>query len=185
MELVAPALERLDEYAAALRQRWSPSNVRDISGEQLAAIEADPAGFIAQFTRPGGTVNLGGGVVVPRLPGPVRWIWEDGFCGIISLRHQPGTEDLPAHVLGHIGYAVVPWRRRRGLATRALHAILPSAAAVGLRWVDLTCDDDNRPSQRVIEANGGVLWSRSPDADRPGHDKLLYRIAFGRIAFGR
>ena len=179
MELVEPSLERLAEYAAALRQGWSPSNVRDVSGEQLGEIAADAAGFIAQFTRPGGTVHLGGGVMVPRLPGPVRWIWAGGFCGIISLRHQPGTEALPAHVLGHIGYAVVPWRRREGLATLALRAILPAAVAAGLRWVDLTCDDDNRPSQRVIEANGGILWSRSPEAERPGHDKLLYRIALG------
>lgn len=179
MELVAPALDRLDEYAAALRQGWSPSNVRDVSGEQLAEIAADAAGFVGQFTRPGGMVHLGGGVMVPRLPGPVRWIWDDGFCGIISLRHQAGTEELPAHVLGHIGYAVVPWRRRRGLATLALRAILPAAVAAGLRWVDLTCDDDNRPSQKVIEANGGILWSRSPEAERPGHDKLLYRIALG------
>ena len=82
-------------------------------------------------------------------------------------------------MLGHIGYAVVPWRRREGLATLALRAILPAAVAAGLRWVDLTCDDDNRPSQRVIEANGGILWSRSPEAERPGHDKLLYRIALG------
>ena len=61
----------------------------------------------------------------------------------------------------------------------ALRQILPEAAAAGLRHVDLTCDDDNRPSQKVIEANGGTLHSRAPEPDRPGHDKLLFRIILG------
>lgn len=174
--LLPPSLDHLDGYVAALRQGWSPSNVRDVSGEQLAAIDADAAAFVAQFSALGGTVTLGDGRVVPRLPGPVRWLWDGAFCGTISLRYQPGTEALPDHVLGHIGYAVVPWKRRLGHATEALRQMLPFARGAGLRHVDLTCDDDNRPSQLVIEANGGQLLSRSPEPDRPGHDKLLYRI---------
>ena len=177
MELLAPSLERLQGYAAALRQGWSPNNVRDVSGEQLAQIAADAAGFIAQFTTPGGTITLGDGTVVPRLPGPVRWIWDGDFCGSISLRYQPGTEELPAHVLGHIGYAVVPWKRRRGYATEALRQILPHARAAGLRWVDLATDPDNTPSQRVILANGGVLMDRVPEGVAPGQDRLVWRIA--------
>jgi len=177
MQLVAPSLDRLDAYAAALRQGWSPSNTRDISGEQLAQIAADAEGFIRGFTAPGGTVTLGDGTVVPRLPGPVRWIWDGAFCGSIGLRYQPGTEALPPHALGHIGYAVVPWKRRRGYATQALRGILPLARAAGLRWVELTTDADNAPSQRVILANGGVLMERVPEGVAPGQDRLVWRIA--------
>ena len=36
MLLVEPSRQYLDEYAAALRQGWSPNNVRDVTGEQLA-----------------------------------------------------------------------------------------------------------------------------------------------------
>ena len=46
-----------------------------------------------------------------RLPGLIRWIWHDGFCGNINFRHLPGTEDLPPHVSGHVGYNVLSWRR--------------------------------------------------------------------------
>ncbi len=174
MQLVAPSLERLESYAAALRQGWSPNNVRDVSGEHLAAIAENAAAFIQGLVTPAGTLTLGDGTVVPRLPGPLLWMWDGAFCGGIGLRYQPGTEALPPHALGHIGYAVVPWKRRRGHATQALRQVLPLAREAGLRWVDLTTDADNAPSQRVILANGGVLMDRVPDATAP--DKLVWRI---------
>ena len=65
---------------------------------------------------------------VPRLPGFVRWLWDGEFCGQIGFRWQPGTEALPPHCLGHIGYAVVPWKRGKGYATRALAMLLPERA---------------------------------------------------------
>ena len=67
------------------------------------------------------------------------------------------TEALPPYCLGHIGYAVVPWKRRRGYATRAVQEVLLEAKAEGLRYVEITTDPSNVASQRVIEANGGVL----------------------------
>ena len=67
---------------------------------------------------------------------------------------------MPSHVLGHIGYSVVPWKRRRGYATRALGLILSDAHAEGLEYVEITTDLDNIASQRVIEANGGLLVER-------------------------
>ena len=97
------------------------------------------------------------GSTVRRLPGFNLWMWDGEFCGRIGFRWQPGTEDLPAHCLGHIGYTVVPWKRRLSYATRALGAILPDAWAEGLRYVEITTDPDNVASQRVIERNGGVL----------------------------
>ncbi len=99
------------------------------------------------------------------------------FCGSIGLRWANGTEDLPPHVLGHIGYAVVPWKRGRGYAIQALKSILPEARALGLRWVTLTTDADNLVSQRVIANAGGVLVERFvKPAAFGGRDGLRYRI---------
>jgi predicted acetyltransferase len=84
-------------------------------------------------------------------------MWDGEFCGSIGFRWRPGTTDLPPTCLGHVGYAVVPWKRRLGYATRALGLFLRQVAREELPFVELTADADNLPSQRVILANGGEL----------------------------
>lgn len=184
MQLVKPTLAHVPSYRAALALGWSADNMRGklAADEELAKLDRDPAAFVAGLDDPtarGEPVTLPDGSRVPRLPGYRRWMWDDeGFCGAIGFRWQPGTEALPPHCLGHVGYAVVPWRQRRGHATRALRQLLPEARLTGLRWIEVTTDPDNIASQRVIEANGGVLQERfeKPAAfgSSPG---LRYRIA--------
>jgi predicted acetyltransferase len=174
LRLVPPSLDRMPEYAAALKKGWSPSNERDVSGEQLELYDRDPADLLDELTRQDGTITTGDGLVVPRLPSRVFWMDDGDVCGYLSLRYQPGTDALPPHCHGHIGYAVVPWRRRRGYATRALALALPVAREVGLMRVSITCYKDNEPSRRVIEANGGVLEGRAHAEN--GRIRLSFRI---------
>jgi predicted acetyltransferase len=170
--LVAPSLERLPAYAAALETGWSPNNVRDVSGEQLAMIRRDAAAFLAELARQDGTITLPDGSVIPRLPSRTRWMWDGDFCGHIGLRWVAGSNELPDYVLGHVGYAVVPWKRGRGYATKALRLMLDEAREVGLTRLELTTEPDNAASRRAIEANGGFLVETfvSP---RYGPDKRL------------
>lgn len=182
MELVWPSLDRLPGYAEALRRGFSPDNVRGeaASRERLASISRDAAGFVSGLVdreAKGGPIVLADGSTVPRLPGYERWIWDGEFCGSIGFRWQPGTEALPPTCLGHIGYAVVPWKRRLGYGTGALRLLLPEARAEGLRYVEITTDPGNLPSRRVIEANGGVLVERFvKPASLGGTPALRYRI---------
>jgi predicted acetyltransferase len=157
LELVEPSLALLPGYADALARGWSPNTIRDVSGEQLGAIRKNREAFVAEILGQTGVVRLPDGSEVPRLPNRVRWMWDGEFAGQIGLRWQAGTDALPEHVLGHIGFAVVPWKRRRGYATQALAMMLPVARGVGLEQVEITTDTDNTASQRVIEANGGRL----------------------------
>lgn len=182
MPLVRPQALHLDSYTAALRRGWSADTMRGAAAaaEELQRIAHDAAAFIAAMDDRealGPPVTLPDGSVVPRIPGFRRWLWDGEFCGSINLRWQPGTTALPPHCLGHIGYAVVPWKQGRGLATQALGALLPEAWALGLPFVELTTDPDNTASQRVILANGGVLVERfTKPAQFGGHPGLRYRI---------
>jgi predicted acetyltransferase len=161
LQLVWPGRGYLSSYCDALERGWSPDNLRPATGrEQLARIAADPDAFLASLVDlegAGDPIKLPDGTTVPRLPGYHRWMWDGEFCGSIGFRWQPGTEALPPHCLGHIGYAVVPWKQRRGYATRALREVLQDARSRGLCYVEITTGVENLASQRVIEANGGTF----------------------------
>ncbi len=184
MDLVVPSLDRLEQYAAALRRGgfWPDNIRREVSArEELEKIAADPAAFVASLQdreAKAGPITLSDGSQVKRLPGYRRWMWDAGeFCGQIGFRWQPGTSTLPPYVLGHIGYAVAPWKRQRGYATRALSLLLPEARKEGLAYVELTTDADNLPSQKVITSNGGTLLERfEKDAGHGGGETLRWRI---------
>lgn len=185
IELRWPGHEELAGYVDALQRGWSPNTMDDEAGRrQLVAIEDDADRFLASLAMdPGSTgapVTLPDGSVARRIPGYDRWIWDGEFCGRIGFRWQPGTEELPPHVLGHVGYAVVPWKRRRGYASEALRLLLDEVAEAGLRWIEITTDPDNVASQRVIEKVGGEFVERFRYP--PAYDRtigLRYRVAAG------
>jgi predicted acetyltransferase len=176
LQLQEPSLALLPAYAAALERGWSPASSKDISKEQLEAIRADASAFIADCVAQTGIVKLPDGSEVPKLPNRVRWMWDGELAGQIGLRWQHSTDALPDHVLGHIGYAVVPWKRRRGYATEALRLMLVEARSVGLVRVEVTADVDNIASRRVIEANGGRLIREFVSPRHGPEPKILYFI---------
>lgn len=95
----------------------------------------------------------------------------------MNIRWQKGTEALPPHVFGHIGYGVVPEKRGRGIARRALALMLEEARGLGLRHVELTAEADNAASHRVIEANGGIALGRETEpAVQGGREIIRWRI---------
>jgi predicted acetyltransferase len=185
MRLVWPAHEHLPSYIAALERGWSPDNVRGEAAarEELTRIAMDADAFLSSMVDRdgiGSRITLLDGTRVPRIPGYRRWMWDGEFCGSIGLRWQRGTEALPPYCLGHIGYAVVPWKRQRGYATQALREVLRDAAAEGLRYVELTTEPDNLVSQRVIETNGGVFVEEFTAPPGLGSKRgLRYRIPLG------
>jgi predicted acetyltransferase len=185
LTLVWPTRRYLPAYVDALQRGWTPDTIRGAvaAREQLEQIAADPDEFLAsRIDREarGGPIPLPDGTQVKRLPSYFRWLWDGEFCGSISIRWQPGTEALPPTCLGHIGYSVVPWKRRRGYATQALEQLLPEAKALGLRYVEITTKVENLASQRVIEANGGTLLERFVEpAALGGQNALRYRVQLG------
>ncbi len=186
MELRWPSVVELPSYVESLERGWSPNNLDERAGwAELERIRRDPDAFLASLVdreAAGPPIPLPDGSSAERIPGFRKWMWDGEFCGSIGLRWRPRTEELPPHVLGHVGYAVVPWKRRRGYATAAVLAIVADAAAEGLRWIEITTDVANTTSRRVIEGAGGVLVERFtyPPAFGAG-DGLRYRIETERV----
>jgi SAM-dependent methyltransferase len=123
----------------------------------------------------------------------VYWISDGEFSGVISLRCLPNSGELPAGVSGHISYAVVPWKSRKGYARQALADLLQRVPRFGLQRLLVTTHQDNLPSRRVIEATGGILAGLVPHPSQPGKFRLQFwlyaptrrAVGGGRVAGGR
>jgi len=182
MQLVWPAPRYLAGYVDALKRGWEVDHLRGPTStrDQLQTIAAGAGAFLdheVDRQGKGPPIELPDGTIIKRLPGFTCWLWDGEFCGRINLRWQPGTAELPPHVRGHIGYAVVPWKQGRGYATQALRDLLPRAWAEGLPYVEITADTDNVASRRVIEANGGRLVEEfNKPVQYGGAASVRYRI---------
>ena len=183
MNLVRPATDYLPGFIAALERGWSPYTLRgaDAAREILEALRTDPARYLENLVdreAKGPPIVLPDGTTVRRLPGYTYWLWDGEFCGSINFRWQPGTPELPPTCLGHVGYAVVPWKRRLGYATDALRQLLPLIKQEGLPYIEITTDETNHASQRVITANSGLLVEKFlKPASQGNKPALRYRIA--------
>lgn len=186
VSLHVPGRDVLPAYVRALEAGWSPNTMRDVAPEQLAAIAADPDAFLSGLNGRGGKIRMHDGSEVDRLPGIIRWIIavnrpELPFVGSINLRWQeddagrPVTE-LPPHVLGHVGYTILPNHAGKGYASAALAVVLAEARTIGLPFVKVTCDANNAASRRIIEKNGGRFVENFVAPFYGPEERLMYRI---------
>lgn len=158
--LVAPDTARWQSWAAMVEDFGGTVEMHGSGYWHLAAdpepTQAGCAAFVAmtELTAP---ADLDG----TRVPSTYFWITDgdgsedDEVVGFLHLRHVLNDSLLQRG--GHIGYSVRPAARSRGHASAALALALREAAARGIGRVLVTCDDDNEPSRRTIESNGGVL----------------------------
>lgn len=181
--LATPSRALLPGLIAAMERGYASDEVPGAAtaAAHLRDVISNPDHYIALLDDregKGPPVQLPDGSFVPRLPGFRLWMWDGEYSGGISLRWRPGTVELPPTCLGHIGYDVVPWKRRRGYATRAVALMLPHARALGLPYVEITADPDNAGSRGAIENNGGVFVEEFVrPASLGGTPCVRYRIA--------
>lgn len=92
-----------------------------------------------------------------RVPQSNYWLYDgDKVVGMSKLRPS-----LNNHLIntcgGNIGYLIRSEDRGKGYGSEILRLTIEKAKAKGLDMVMVTCNDDNIPSQKVIESNGGKL----------------------------
>ncbi|QIK57979.1 GNAT family N-acetyltransferase [Erysipelothrix sp. HDW6A] len=78
------------------------------------------------------------------------------MVGIVNIRHSLDTEYL-FNFGGHIGYSVRGSERGKGYGKEQLKLTLDICKEMGIAKVLITCNDENVPSAKAIEANGGIL----------------------------
>ncbi|MEL6309794.1 MAG: GNAT family N-acetyltransferase [Chloroflexota bacterium] len=148
--LVRPAMQYKDSFIAAVREYeregvrppWNYSILQDQFDEYIdtvLAAETQPlAGYVPQST---------------------FWlVVNKQYAGTLDIRHHltPSLRKFG----GHIGYRVRPTMRRKGYGTLQLKLALPHIWALGIERALVTCDDDNVGSQKIIEANAGILQDK-------------------------
>ena len=110
------------------------------------------------------SMRAGVGLPTGYVPQTTYWAFvDDRPVGIAKLRHRL-TDALRA-VGGHIGYSVRPSERGKGYGSVILRRTLDEAEGLGIESVLITVNEDNVPSWRLVESNGGTL-ARIDDGKR-------------------
>lgn len=183
LELVDPDLRYHHSYLAAVDEFVEAGEERNLGLPSWPAENRFPGIELTRDTvaSPEGFRELVGFLLSQRDPEAARprayvpftelWMVERGeYLGRISLRHE--LNELLYEWGGHIGYAVRPSARRRGVASRALLLMIEHCRQRGLDAVLVTCDVDNVASRRTIEGAGG-------DYEDTREGKLRYWITVG------
>lgn len=94
------------------------------------------------------------------VPQTTYWLMDgDTPVGCGRLRHT--LNDALREGSGHIGYAIAEPYRGKGYGNRILALLMGEARKLGLRELQVGANMDNERSNRVIRANGGVLFRES------------------------
>ena len=99
---------------------------------------------------------------------------DDAFLGVCGLRAKDDD------AVTEIGYAVAPWARGAGVATRATRLLIGFSFEIGAVRVELDAYAENTPSRAVARKCGftqeGVLRSAVPGKNGRRHDLVVFGL---------
>lgn len=140
-------------FLAAHGEKWEPNFVFAHYFDSLAQ------GDFQKYPSVLKQIELGRDLPTNHVPSTLLFVFDESgkMVGRVSIRHVLSADLLRTG--GHVGYGVVPSRRRQGYATEILKLTLDflKSEHASLEKILVTCDDDNTGSIRTIETNGGVL----------------------------
>jgi len=159
MELVKPA----KEYEASWYRAVDEFR-RDDKTIKLWEVLGDPDD-LGKCIRTAVKHAQGIGLLADWVPYNLLWLVDNGeIVGLVSFRHK--LNDFLAREGGHIGYEIVPSKRRMGYGNKILELTLRKAKEMGFEKIVIACDDNNIASRKIIERNGGKLDRKIKTARR-------------------
>lgn len=80
---------------------------------------------------------------------------DDEIIGTGRIRTNLDNDEYFNTYSGHLGYTIIPSKRKKGYGTKLLHILLEKCKELHLKEVMIVCKEDNIGSQKVIENNLG------------------------------
>lgn len=157
--LVRPALQYEASYLSAIRE--TPLNEMN-DNPDLRTWTHDDFTELVNGTR---TLILDG---MPEDP-PEEYLWlvdQGEFIGRVFFLHW--LNEFRLQTDGQVDYWIRPSKRQHGYGRLILRLLLERYRQLGLNRVLISCLSSNLYSQRIIEANGGVLESEILTSDSFG-----------------
>ncbi len=139
-------IEKLDEYNnefSKIDSNFVPSITKDNFKEKLKELELWEQGLSSYMKN---------------IKCIFYFIMRDNkIIGTSSIRINPEDNQEYSKYAGHIGYEILPNFRNKGYGSLACHTLLKECQKLGLKEVQIICDEKNHGSQKVIENNMGIL----------------------------
>lgn len=175
LSLVRPSVALADAFSR-LRDEVADPSLEEPDFASIVAVDRQQFGAYIDRLR-----GLEAGTIASKSGVRISTFWtldERGeIVAVSGLRHALTPALLEYG--GHIGFAVRPSARRRGVARATLSRLLEEARALGIARARLTCDATNVGSRRVIEGLDGALDDESPSPSANGALVRRYWIDCG------
>lgn len=177
MQLVKPSIEYKSSFIEAVKEYQQEleegNHVRNNHYKSLniGDLNSNFQGYVDIILSKEQGLNTPEGHV----PESTLWLVDNGqYLGRVNIRHQ--LTDFLLKEGGTIGYDIRPTQRGKGYGKRMLKLALIKAKELGIEKVLITCNVNNIPSKKVIEANGGIIENRIKSVEKGKPDKLRYWI---------
>ncbi len=104
----------------------------------------------------------------PRPTSQFDLVEEGKKIGMLQLRHTRNAPSIgmPESFGNNIYYEIDSDFQRKGYGKKILALGLDEARKIGLKDVRLTVFEDNIPSQKIVEANGGKMIDKQLNTER-------------------
>ncbi|SFB66281.1 GNAT family N-acetyltransferase [Ruminococcus albus] len=94
------------------------------------------------------------------VPQTIFWLFDDDVpVGFGKIRHR--LTNYSREIGGNIGYAIDPYYRGKGYATKLLALLIDKAKELKVNEILLSVEKYNPASKNVIEKNGGKMISEN------------------------